>query len=75
MTRREPSYRQQADHRSVYTLTDRQLADEYRRLTGSLVQVPSSRNRVVWWQWRNDLQKKVRKARSSRRAWTFAPRT
>jgi hypothetical protein len=56
----------------VYTLTDRQLADEYRRLTGSLVQVPSSRNRISWWQWRSDLQEKVEKERSSRRAWHFA---
>jgi hypothetical protein len=56
----------------VYTLTDRQLADEYRRLTGLLVQVPSSRNRISWWQWRSDLQEKVQKERSSRRAWHFA---
>ena len=73
MARLEPSHRQQADRPSVYTLTDRQLADEYRRLTGSLVQVPSSRNQASWWQWRSDLQEKVRKERSSRRTWHFAP--
>ena len=73
MTRHQPSYRQQTDRPSVYTLTDRQLADEYRRLTGALVQVPSSRNRASWWQWRNELQEKVQKERSSGRAWYFAP--
>ncbi len=73
MSRLEPSYPQQIDRPSVYTLTDRQLADEYRRLTGALVQVPSSRNRVSWWQWRSELQDKVRKERTSRRAWYFAP--
>lgn len=73
MTRHEPSYHRQADRPSVYALTDRQLAEEYRRLTGALVQVPSSRNRVFWWQWRSELQEKVQKERSSRRAWYFAP--
>jgi hypothetical protein len=72
MQRHEPSYRQEPDFPSVYTLTDRQLADEYSRLTGALVQVPSSRNRASWWQWRSDLQEKVRNERSSRRTWYFA---
>lgn len=73
MNGHEPSYRQDLDCPSVYTLTDRQLADEYSRLTGAWVQVPSSRNRSSWWQWRSDLQEKVRKERSSRRTWYFAP--
>ena len=73
MNRHEPSYRQELDSPSVYTLTDRQLADEYSKLTGAWVEVPSSRNRESWWQWRSDLQEKVRKERQSRRTWYFAP--
>jgi hypothetical protein len=54
---------------SVYTLSDRQLADEYARLTGALVQVPSQRNPAAWWQWRSDLQERLSKERSSGRPW------
>jgi hypothetical protein len=58
---------------SVYTLSDRQLADEYARLTGALVQVPSPRNAVAWWRWRKDLQEKLSKERSSGRPWYLHP--
>jgi hypothetical protein len=44
---------------SVYTLTDRQLADEYRTLTGVPVKVPSSQNPVHWRRWRCGLQLRV----------------
>jgi hypothetical protein len=44
---------------SVYTLTDRQLADEYRKLTGASIQVPSSQDLVYWRRWRSDLQLRV----------------
>jgi hypothetical protein len=54
---------------SVYTLSDRQLAEEYARLTGAMVQVPSPRNAVAWWQWRKDLQEKLSKERASGRPW------
>jgi len=57
---------------SVYTLSDRQLADEYSRLTGALVQVPSPRNATAWWQWRQDLQEKLKKERTSGRPWYLA---
>lgn len=73
MSSHELSYRHELDCASVYTLTDRQLADEYSRLTGAWIQVPSSRNCASWWQWRNDLQEKVRKERLSQRTWYFAP--
>jgi hypothetical protein len=54
---------------SVYTLSDRQLADEYSRLTGALVEVPSPRNAAIWWRWRSDLQEKLKKERTSARPW------
>ena len=57
------------DHPSVYALTDRQLADEYRRLTGSSVQVPSRRSPGSWWEWRCDLQVKVMQERLQPRSW------
>jgi hypothetical protein len=60
---------QQPEAPSVYTLSDRQLAAEYARLTGAMVQVPSPRNAAAWWQWRKDLQEKLSKERSSRRPW------
>jgi hypothetical protein len=44
---------------SVYTLTDRQLADEYERLTGASVEVPCSQLLVYWRRWRSDLQLRV----------------
>jgi hypothetical protein len=54
---------------SVYTLTDRQLADEYRKLTGIPVEVPSSRNPAYWRRWRSDLQLRVLEERVARPAW------
>jgi len=54
---------------SVYTLTDRQLADEYRKLTGTPVAVPSSCDRVYWRRWRSDLQLRVLEERVARPAW------
>jgi hypothetical protein len=51
---------------SVYTLTDHQLADEYRRLTGNPVGVPSSHDLVYWCRWRDDLQLRVLEARVER---------
>jgi hypothetical protein len=71
MTRQDELSMRKAYRPSVYTLTDRQLADEYRRLTGALVEVPSSRNPAAWWQWRSDLQEKVERERQckERLAW------
>jgi hypothetical protein len=54
---------------SVYTLTDRQLADEYRMLTGVSVEVPSSRTPAYWRRWRSDLQLRVLEERVARPAW------
>jgi hypothetical protein len=54
---------------SVYTLTDRQLADEYRRLTGASVDVPSSRDPLTCRRWRSDLQLRVLEERVARPAW------
>jgi hypothetical protein len=54
---------------SVYTLTDRQLADEYRRLTGVSVEVPSSRTPAYWRRWRSDLQLRVLEERVAHPAW------
>ena len=54
---------------SVYSLTDRQLADEYRKLTGARVQVPSSRDPACWRRWRDDLQLRVLKERVERPVW------
>jgi hypothetical protein len=53
---------------SVYTLTDRQLAEEYRNLTGASVEVPSSREVLTWRRWRNDLQLRVLEERVARSA-------
>jgi hypothetical protein len=72
MSNREKSSIQGSGRPSVYTLSDRQLADEYSRLTGALVQVPSPRNATAWWQWRHDLQEKLQKERTSARPWYFA---
>jgi hypothetical protein len=54
---------------SVYTLTDRQLADEYRKLTGAPVEVPGHGDPVYWRKWRNDLQLRVLEERVARPAW------
>jgi hypothetical protein len=54
---------------SVYTLSDRQLADEYRRLTGASVDVPSSRDPLAWRRWRSDLQLRALEERVARPAW------
>ncbi len=66
--REEPSMRR-AVRPSIYTLTDRQLADEYARLTGANVEVPSSREPVHWRRWRNELQLRVLEERVARPAW------
>jgi hypothetical protein len=58
-----------ADHASVYALTDSQLAEEYRRLTGSEVQVPSRHSPGSWWEWRCDLQVKVMQERLQPRSY------
>ena len=55
-------------HPSVYTLSDRQLAAEYRKLTGAYVEVPSSRDPVYWRRWRNELQLRVLEERVARPA-------
>jgi hypothetical protein len=68
MSRYDEFDRQRLDRPSVYTLTDRQLADEYSKLTGASVHVPSSRNPAAWWQWRCSLQEKVRRERDSERS-------
>ena len=54
---------------SVYTLSDRQLAAEYSKLTGASVEVPSSRDPVYWRRWRNELQLRVLEERVARAAW------
>jgi len=54
---------------SVYTLTDHQLADEYRRLTGTPVEVPSSCDPLYCRRWRSDLQLRVLEERVARLAW------
>jgi len=53
---------------SVYTLTDSQLADEYRTLTGAAVVVPSSANAAHWRRWRSELQLRVLEERVTRLA-------
>jgi hypothetical protein len=68
MARRDPFSVRKSVRPSVYTLTDRQLADEYKRLTGSSVQVPSNRNPVHWRKWRSDLQLRVLEERVTRLA-------
>jgi len=56
---------------SVYTLTDRQLADEYKELTGAPVEVPSSCDPVYWRRWRSDLQLRVLEERVAQLAWWY----
>jgi hypothetical protein len=58
-----------ANHTSVYALTDEQLAEEYQRLTGCAVQVPSRRSPGSWWEWRCDLQVKVMQERVQPRSY------
>lgn len=72
MSKRDEISIQGSERVSVYTLSDRQLADEYSRLTGALIQVPSQRNATAWWQWRHDLQEKLKKERTSGRPWYLA---
>jgi len=69
MSERERLSMRTVDHPSVYALTDRQLAEEYRRLTGSSVQVPSRRSPGSWWEWRCDLQVRVMQERLHPRRW------
>ena len=54
---------QVAGRQSVYALTDSQLAEEYRRLTGHAVQVPSRGSPSTWWSWRRELQLRVMQKR------------
>ncbi len=63
MSERDRFSMQTADRPSVYALTDSQLADEYRRLTGRSVQVPSRNSPGSWWSWRRDLQLRVMQQR------------
>lgn len=63
MSEREKFSMRTADRPSVYALTDHQLAEEYNRLTGSSVQVPSRHSPGSWWEWRCDLQVKVMQER------------
>ena len=69
MSEREGFSMRTADHTSVYALTDEQLAEEYRRLTGCAVQVPSRRRPGSWWEWRCDLQVKVMQERIQPRSY------
>jgi hypothetical protein len=69
MPRRDEPSMQRAVRPSVYTLTDRQLAEEYATLTGAYVEVPSSRDPVSWRRWRNELQLRVLEERVARPAW------
>jgi hypothetical protein len=54
---------------SVYTLTDRQLADEYKKLTGACLEVPSRRDRVHWRRWRDTLQLRLLEERVAHHTW------
>ena len=67
MNRWKPISIQAPDPPSVYCMSDRELAEEYGRLTGAMVQVPSSHDPAVWWQWRSSVQERLKKERSSRR--------
>ncbi len=69
MARRDEPSMRRAIRPSVYTLTDRQLADEYTTLTGTSVDVPSSQDPVHWRRWRNDLQLRVLEERVARPTW------
>ena len=69
MSERDKFFMRTAEHPSVYALTDRQLAEEYARLTGCSVQVPSRRSPGSWWEWRCDLQVKVMQERLQPRNW------
>lgn len=69
MGRGDPFSRQEPARPSVYTLSDRQLAAEYRKLTGTSVEIPSSRDPVYWRRWRNELQLRVLEERVARPAW------
>jgi hypothetical protein len=44
---------------SLYTPADRQLADEYKKLTGACVEVPSRLDRVHWRRWHATLPLRV----------------
>jgi len=68
MGRRDEFSMRKAVRPSVYTLTDRQLADEYKKLTGARVEVPSSHNPAYWRRWRDDLQLRVLEERVARPA-------
>jgi hypothetical protein len=68
MDRRDAFSIQQSVRPSVYTLTDRQLAEEYRQLTGTPVEVPSSCDPLYWHRWRSDLQLLVLEERVARPA-------
>lgn len=63
MSEREELSTKTADRPSVYALTDSQLAEEYRRLTGRSVQVPSRGSPGSWWSWRRELQLRVMQER------------
>jgi hypothetical protein len=65
VNRRDQTLLQKPDHPSVYCMSDRELAEEYGRLTCALVQVPSRHNPTAWWQWRSDLQERLKRERSS----------
>lgn len=69
MGSRDPFSVPQSSRPSVYTLTDRQLAAEYRELTGNPIQVPSSHDPVYWRRWRTDLQVRVLEKRLERPEW------
>lgn len=68
MSRYEESPLRSSVRPSVYTLTDRQLADEYRTLTGAAVVVPCSDNAAHWRRWRSELQVRVLEERVTRLA-------
>jgi hypothetical protein len=69
MGRRDELSMRKSMRPSVYALTDRQLADEYQKLTGASVEVPSSRDPVYWRRWRNELHLRVLEERVARPTW------
>ncbi len=69
MGRHEELSLQKPRRPSVYTLTDRELANEYRELTGAPVEVPSRTDAVHWRRWRSDLQLRVLEERVAQCTW------
>lgn len=57
-------YRPSADK-----MTNQELAEEYYKLTGSLVEMPTNPDLATWWRFRTELMGKIRKERLKQRDW------